>query len=352
MKSNHLGNVLSVITDQKLPVVDATVVVSYSAVVVTATDYSPFGVGLYGRSWSGDYRYGFNGMEKMSASDDIYLTYFRLMSPLLANWMSCDPEGASYPDWSPYSLMGNSPLQYTDVNGDKIKGSIRVHVDIWRFERQARRAARTAAINGNLITAQSLRNQVNDLRGMRNSPTIYHIIRTDFNSYPDNIEAREGAFRISVDPSKNKDDGYVSIEITKFNLNLALAQAVTVSGLIESEDWSIANSSSLGPNGGYLEDQSDWRQILTAKETWNSNVVGDQQLLSSVNQLMSNPNIQALDTNSRNATTRVPASEMPHGKMDTDQPNPGAYTYGDKAGTTLTDYFKSNGEWSSPEKRE
>jgi len=62
--SNHLGNVLSVITDQKLPVEVDSLIVSYSAVVVTATDYSPFGVGLYGRSWSGEYRFGFGGHER------------------------------------------------------------------------------------------------------------------------------------------------------------------------------------------------------------------------------------------------------------------------------------------------
>ncbi|MFO0386851.1 MAG: hypothetical protein ACK505_08740, partial [Flavobacteriales bacterium] len=50
--SNHLGNVLSVITDQKLPVEEDDIILSYTAVIVTATDYSPFGVGLYGRSWS------------------------------------------------------------------------------------------------------------------------------------------------------------------------------------------------------------------------------------------------------------------------------------------------------------
>jgi hypothetical protein len=265
--------------------------------------------------------------------------------------MSCDPEGASYTDLSPYSLMGNNPLQYTDENGDKIKGSVRAQVNIWRFERQARRAARTAAVNGNLLTAQSLTSQVNDLRNMRNSPTIYHVRRTNFDSFPDTKETTEGTFRVSVDPTKNKDDGYVNIEITELNPSKALAQASIVGGLIESGDWSIVNGDSSGPHGGHLEDQTDWQQIITAKETWNPNVVGDQQLMTSVNQLMSNPSIQALDPNSRNTATPAPASEMPHGKIDKDQPDPGAYTYGDKAAGSFNNYYKSNGDWSSPEKR-
>jgi len=61
--SNHLGNVLSVITDQKLPVQKDGIILSYTAVIITATDYSPFGVGLYGRSRSGAYRYRCQGQE-------------------------------------------------------------------------------------------------------------------------------------------------------------------------------------------------------------------------------------------------------------------------------------------------
>ena len=96
--------------------VDATVVVSYSAVVVTATDYSPFGVGLYGRSWSGEYRYGFNGME-----DDLGLgeaTFYRIHRSVLATWLSIDPASADFPFLSPYSSMNLSPLSFIDPLGD------------------------------------------------------------------------------------------------------------------------------------------------------------------------------------------------------------------------------------------
>ena len=64
--SNHLGNVLSVIGDQKLPIVQSGVVQSFVAYVISAQDYSPFGVNLRSRSWSEGYRYGFNGKEKYS----------------------------------------------------------------------------------------------------------------------------------------------------------------------------------------------------------------------------------------------------------------------------------------------
>ena len=64
--SNHLGNVLAVITDRK----EGKGGVSYGnytyfeAVTVTATDYLPFGMTMPGRSVAIDsYRYSFNGKE-------------------------------------------------------------------------------------------------------------------------------------------------------------------------------------------------------------------------------------------------------------------------------------------------
>ncbi len=64
--SNHLGNVLEVITDKKLQASDDGIAVDYyTADVVAQNDYYPFGMLMPNRNESGDeYRYGFNGMEK------------------------------------------------------------------------------------------------------------------------------------------------------------------------------------------------------------------------------------------------------------------------------------------------
>jgi RHS repeat-associated protein len=119
--SNHLGNVLSVITDQKLPVEVGSLIVSYSAVVVTATDYSPFGVGLYGRSWSGEYRYGFNGKEVdsegMGGGSSTYDYGFRIYNAQLGKFLSVDPLTSSYPWYTPYQFAGNKPIQCIDLDG-------------------------------------------------------------------------------------------------------------------------------------------------------------------------------------------------------------------------------------------
>jgi hypothetical protein len=65
--TNHLGNVMSVVTDRKtVQLTDGnTSGFNYQPDVVSATDYYPFGMTMPGRSFnSGDYRYGFNGQEK------------------------------------------------------------------------------------------------------------------------------------------------------------------------------------------------------------------------------------------------------------------------------------------------
>ncbi|MDQ3535977.1 MAG: hypothetical protein M3421_10170 [Bacteroidota bacterium] len=60
--SNHLGNVLAVVTDNINMSADGA-----TATIVSTSDYYPFGLGMEGRSWDNDefkYRYGFNGKEK------------------------------------------------------------------------------------------------------------------------------------------------------------------------------------------------------------------------------------------------------------------------------------------------
>jgi hypothetical protein len=69
--TNHLGNVMVVVTDKRIPqcrtVNNVTSLYFYQADVVSANDYSPFGAPLPNRSYTApysDYRFGFNGQEK------------------------------------------------------------------------------------------------------------------------------------------------------------------------------------------------------------------------------------------------------------------------------------------------
>ena len=89
----------------------------------TISDYSPFGVLLPERSINtGDYRYGYNGMEgdpELKGRGNSYTTEFRQYDPRIGRWWSIDPKGTAFE--SPYAGMGNNPIIYNDPLGDSIK---------------------------------------------------------------------------------------------------------------------------------------------------------------------------------------------------------------------------------------
>lgn len=125
--SNHLGNVLATITDKKIAIAKAspnqTQIDYYTADLVTATEYAPFGMQLFGRTYSASsskYRYGFNGKEndnevKGEGNQQDY--GFRIYDPRLGKFLSVDPLTKSYPELTPYQFASNSPIENIDLDG-------------------------------------------------------------------------------------------------------------------------------------------------------------------------------------------------------------------------------------------
>ena len=125
--TNHLGNVLAVISDIVYPVSSGGSTIDYYQVGINnATDYSPFGVQLDGRNLSGGiddlgYRYGFNGMEKddeIKGKGNSYDYGARLYDTRLGRWLTTDPQTRKQPSQSPYNALLNNPLIWTDPNGE------------------------------------------------------------------------------------------------------------------------------------------------------------------------------------------------------------------------------------------
>ncbi len=91
--SNHLGNVLATISDKKLQhTLDNVTVDYFTADVVSAIDYYPFGMPVPGRKYSvanTNYRYGFNGKEldKEVAGTTTYDYGFRIYNPGLGSFL-------------------------------------------------------------------------------------------------------------------------------------------------------------------------------------------------------------------------------------------------------------------------
>ncbi|WP_162915796.1 LamG-like jellyroll fold domain-containing protein [Paraflavitalea soli] len=123
--SNHLGNVLTTISDKKFGVSSGgigTAIDYYEPDMVSANDYYPFGmVSRVGTSSTGvNYRFGFNGKE---ADNEVkgwqnQLDYgMRIYDPRVGRFLSTDPMSRSYSGESNYSYAGNSPIMLTDFDG-------------------------------------------------------------------------------------------------------------------------------------------------------------------------------------------------------------------------------------------
>jgi RHS repeat-associated protein len=91
-----------------------------------ALDYYAFGSLMPSRNGSsGDYRYGFNGMEKDDEMHNQGGTSYdfgaRQYDARLGRWLSIDPLAVKYPDLSPYSFVANDPVSKIDPDGKRIK---------------------------------------------------------------------------------------------------------------------------------------------------------------------------------------------------------------------------------------
>lgn len=121
--SNHLGNVLQVVLDRKLPVPDGVNNIDYFlADVRSYSDYYPGGMIMPGRSGnSNSYDYGFNGMlkdDEIKGEGNSYTTEFRQYDPRVFRWLSIDPLAKERAWLSPYNFVQNNPLNRIDPNGD------------------------------------------------------------------------------------------------------------------------------------------------------------------------------------------------------------------------------------------
>jgi len=124
--SNHLGNVLATVSDRWLPgtdisnngIIDGTE--TFTAEVVSAQDYYPFGMVQPGRSFNAGtgYRYGFNGKEDDKDIETGAQDYgMRIYDSRIAKFLSVDPLENKYPYLTPYQFAGNSPIKFIDLDG-------------------------------------------------------------------------------------------------------------------------------------------------------------------------------------------------------------------------------------------
>jgi len=115
--SNHLGNVLAVISDKKI-LLDSI----FQADIVSANDYYPFGMTIESRSFvSEKYRFGFNGKENDKDFGEGHVDFgARVYDSKTGRWFATDPLQAKYPYLSSYNFVANSPIMFIDIDGREI----------------------------------------------------------------------------------------------------------------------------------------------------------------------------------------------------------------------------------------
>lgn len=125
--SNHLGNVLTTISDKPMPYDDDADDETdwFLADIRTAQDYSPFGVTLSGRNFTingGEKsRYGFNSMEgdnEVKGQGNSYDFGARFYDSRLGRFLSIDPKYNHFAELSPYNAFNSNPIVIADPTGE------------------------------------------------------------------------------------------------------------------------------------------------------------------------------------------------------------------------------------------
>ena len=118
--SNHLGNVMATVNDKKIAVDGNAdgIVDYYTADVVSAQDYAPFGSLLAGRKFGTPGRFGFNGKENdKDISVGVQDYGMRIYDGRLGRFLSVDPITSNYPMLTPYQFASNRPIDGIDLDG-------------------------------------------------------------------------------------------------------------------------------------------------------------------------------------------------------------------------------------------
>ena len=140
--TNHLGNVVTTITDYRIGIPlagNSTITGQYKSDIITAAEYYPFGMISRGTQEDGYYyRFGFNGKEndnEIKGGFGKQQDYgMRIYDPRVAKFLSVDPLMNSFPFYTPYQFAGNSPMRNIDLDGmeeyDAVKNFLPFSVDM------------------------------------------------------------------------------------------------------------------------------------------------------------------------------------------------------------------------------
>jgi len=121
--SNHLGNVMAVVSDRKITVdgnSDGTADY-FTGEVLNASDYYAFGAQMPGRNFTSEaYRYGFQGQEKddeVKGEGNSLNFEYRMHDARIGRFFAVDPLANDYPWNSPYAFSENTVINAVELEG-------------------------------------------------------------------------------------------------------------------------------------------------------------------------------------------------------------------------------------------
>ena len=128
--SNHLENVLAVISDRKIPQFNTDALPSsglkvFNPEVLSYSDYYPFGQLVPNRHGSSNsYKFGFNGKEmdnELKGEGNSYDFGDRMLDPRIGRWFAPDKMEGKYPSMSTYNAFADNPMFFIDPDGNDIE---------------------------------------------------------------------------------------------------------------------------------------------------------------------------------------------------------------------------------------
>ena len=182
--TNHLGNVLSTVSDRKIQHDDNTdgTVDYYTADITSAQDYFAFGMLEPARSFSSNkYKFGMNGQEKDDeianvAGANTTAMFWEYDSRSGRRW-NMDP--VVKPCESPYATFANNPILYSDPHGDEVVNGDRIIADNAKQKRDNSNKVLSDYKSKNGISDNTKRKDFLESGGSKETWKEYKSLRSD-----------------------------------------------------------------------------------------------------------------------------------------------------------------------------
>lgn len=258
--SNHLGNVLSVVSDKKIPTLAGSSLEYFNADVLAYNGYYPFGMLLPGRhANTPSYRYGFQGQEmddELKGEGNSVNFKYRMHDPRVGRFFAIDPLAWQYSYNSPYAFSENRPIDSRELEGlERYYSTLGFELGQVGFSNEIR------VVNDDYLISEGMDNM---------KDKISHLNKTG------NILGMELIYQSKTLTSKNVSN-FTKSMVALSIYNKEISGFVKKIGIVEADDGTAADTPSAGyfriyPNlrsGTILNDYYNITNILTHEELHN-----------------------------------------------------------------------------------